>query len=126
MHELSITESLLETVLRYASDSRAKKVINIYLTIGELSSIVDISVQFFWDLVTKNTIAENSKLNFKYIKAEFICNDCTTKYLLRYQQLTCPNCDSSNISLLAGDEFILQAIDIEEATSGTANEKCKN
>jgi hydrogenase nickel incorporation protein HypA/HybF len=123
MHELAITESLLETVLNHGSDSRAKKIINIYLTIGELSSIVDISVQFFWDIVTKNTIAENSKLKFKHIKAEFICNDCTTKYGLGCHHLICPNCNSSNISLLAGDEFILQAIDIEETISGIKNEE---
>jgi hydrogenase nickel incorporation protein HypA/HybF len=113
MHELSITENMLEIALDYATRAHAKRIINLYLIVGEMSSIVDDSVQFYWELITDNTIAENSKLNFKRIKAEFICNDCETKYFLIDQQLTCPSCNSSNISLIAGDEFMIEAIDID-------------
>jgi hydrogenase nickel incorporation protein HypA/HybF len=114
MHELSITENLLEIAITFATKVHAKRIVNLYLTIGEMSSFVDDSVQFYWDIVTKNTIAENSKLNFNRINAEFICNDCKTKYHRYSEHLTCPNCNGYHVSLVAGDEFLLEAIDIDE------------
>jgi|GEM_PF-5568018 len=52
MHELSVTESVLEIACRHAGKAQAKRVTDIYLVIGRLSSIVDDSVQFYWNLIS--------------------------------------------------------------------------
>ena len=41
MHELSVTESVLEIACRHAEKAQASRVTDIYLEIGRLSSIVD-------------------------------------------------------------------------------------
>ena len=58
MHELTVTESLLELALRHAKTNDTKRINDLYLVIGQLSSIVDDSVQFYWDIIAKNTLAE--------------------------------------------------------------------
>ena len=47
MHELAVTESLLEIVIQFAEENQAQVVTDVALSIGALSSIIDDSVQFF-------------------------------------------------------------------------------
>jgi hydrogenase nickel incorporation protein HypA/HybF len=114
MHELPITQNVLEIALRHGIRANANRVTNIYLVIGELSSVIDESVQFYWDIVSKDTICEGAVLHFNRIPATFKCNNCRNIYELRKGELTlCPECDSFDIDVLSGKDFRLEAIDIE-------------
>lgn len=114
MHELSVTENILATVLEYANHSNAAVVTDIYLKIGQLSSIVDDSIQFYWEFISKSTIAENAKLHFDRIPAKFHCNECSFEYEINEILSPCPTCQSMNVTLIAGDEFLLQTISVEK------------
>jgi hydrogenase nickel incorporation protein HypA/HybF len=113
MHELAVTESVLEIACRHAEEAQAKKVTDIYLVIGRLSSIIDDSVQFYWDVISKDTLCEGAQLHFKRIPAELLCLDCDTKYILEDDLQPCPNCSSANIRVVSGDEFNLESIEIQ-------------
>lgn len=112
MHELPVTESILEITLRHAMQAGCHKVANIYLVIGELSSIIDESVQFYWDFVSKDTLAEGAQLHFRRIPAEMRCVDCDRTYEPRSKGLTCPHCSGSDVRVVAGEEFYVEAIDV--------------
>ena len=109
MHELSITQSILEIALRHAGERRITK---IYLVIGQLASIVDDSVQFYWDTVSHGTSAEGAKLYFKRIPAEFKCRDCGYIFNPIKDNYACPNCGSLRLVLIAGAEFYLESIEV--------------
>lgn len=55
MHELALTENILNTVLRYAADTNATRVTDVYFVVGQFSDVVDESVQFYWDLISPGT-----------------------------------------------------------------------
>ena len=113
MHELAITTSILDIALRHAG--AAARVTDVYLVIGELSSMIDDSVQFYWDIISQNTIAEGARLHFRRVAAELTCDLCGRRYGLREQpDLACPDCGSTRISVLCGEEFFLESIEIEE------------
>ena len=65
MHELPVAQNILKIVLQNVGDAKAVKKINI--TIGELSAIIGDSVQFYWDLISKDTVAAGAILNFDLI-----------------------------------------------------------
>jgi len=113
MHELTITESLLEIALRHAEKAKAKQITDIYLVIGDLSSVVDDSVQFYWDIVAKDTPAEGAKLHFERKQTEIQCLECKEIYHPKNNIMACPNCESIQINILSGNEFFLEAINIE-------------
>lgn len=113
MHELTITESLLEIALRHADKANANRITDLYLVIGELSSVVDDSVQFYWDIVAKDTPAEGANLHFQRKATEIQCRDCEKIYHPTNNIMACPNCESINIKILSGEEFFLEAINIE-------------
>jgi hydrogenase nickel incorporation protein HypA/HybF len=113
MHELSVTESILEIALRHARDADAKQIVQINLVVGQLASIVDDSVQFYWEIIAKDSIAEHARLNFRRIPAEFECRSCGHRFNMDGDDLFCSHCGSVEIKITAGDEFFIEAIDIE-------------
>jgi len=115
MHELSVTESLLEVALRHAAAADAARVTDLYLVIGRLSSIVDESVQFYWDFVSRGTPAEGATLHFRRVAVEMRCLDCERTYAPPGEDLACPTCGGGRVVVTAGDEFHLEAIDVATA-----------
>lgn len=113
MHELSVTESILEIALRHAEKSNAQRITDLYLVIGQLSSIVDDSVEFYWDIIAKDTIAAGANLHFKRISTEVLCLACDNHFNPINGDFFCPECKSSQIKIVRGEEFLLEAINIE-------------
>ncbi len=64
MHELSITQSILSLTLEQAKKVNANKITKINLTIGELTGIVEECVHFYFELLSKDTIAAEASLSF--------------------------------------------------------------
>ena len=113
MHELSVTESVLGIACKHAEEANATRVTDIHLVIGRLSSIVDDSISFYWNLISKDTLCENARLHFNRIPAELVCLDCNHQYQLTHELTPCPNCNSARIRVLSGDEFHLESIEIK-------------
>ncbi len=113
MHELGITQNLLNLTLQYAEPAGVKKVTVLHLVIGELSSVVDESIQFYWDFVAKGTIAHGAQLHFERIPATFECKECGSVFE-RTPDYACPNCNGGRVVVNTGEEFYLRSIELEE------------
>lgn len=119
MHELMVTESLLEIALRHARQAEANRITDLFLVIGELSSVIDDSVQFYWDIVSEGTLASGAALHFRRIPAEMACQECAETYDPKHD-LTCPACGSTNVRIVAGQEFYLEAIEVSSDESAAS------
>ena len=115
MHEMAVSQSILEITLDYAERCGAARVTALNLVIGQLSSIVDDSIQFYWDILSKDTLCAGATLNFERIPAEMACLDCEHRYALSRGLEACPNCGGFHVRVAAGDEFRLESIEVEEA-----------
>lgn len=114
MHELAVTESILDIASRHAVQANAAQVTDIYLVIGQLSSIVDESVQFYWDIISQQSICEKARLHFKRIPARLSCLDCGKEYTIEKGLEVCPECHSANVIIQAGEEFYMDSIEIQK------------
>ncbi len=113
MHELYATQAILEKAVKKADEQNAKRITNLYLVVGEVSSYSDESVQFYWDEICKGTIAENATLHFRHVPAEMQCMACFTKYKPEDGEIVCPNCGGLGAKIIAGEEFFMEALDVE-------------
>lgn len=113
MHEMSITQNLLDLALKHAQQAGAARITDLYLVIGELSSVVDESIQFYWDFVTKDTIAAGATLHFERVGATLRCQECGQEFPLN-EDYHCPHCQSRRVVVASGDQFFLQSIEVEE------------
>jgi len=113
MHELSIAENILDIALRHGEQAKARKITDLYLVIGDLSSIIDDSIRFYWDILAKGTLAEGARLHFKRICAQLRCTNCGHTYVLAGEDFSCPECMSSAVEFISGNEFYFDAIEVE-------------
>lgn len=113
MHELPVTQSILQIALQHAQKAHAKRIVDLNIVMGELSSMVDDSIQFYWDIIAKDTIAEGAALHFRRVPAQLECLACAAQYHPSSEELACPRCGSLRVKILAGEEFLLESIDVE-------------
>lgn len=113
MHELGVTESIARIVLRHAEANGAARVLKVNIKLGELSGIVDHFVSFYWDLVTRETIAQGAELNFTRVPAVARCSSCGEEFGISRYDLTCPRCGELAGEIISGREFLVESIEIE-------------
>ncbi len=113
MHELSITQSILSIALEQAEAVQAKKLTKINLTIGELSGIVDECVEFYFELLSKDTIAAEASLCFDRPPTKLRCRNCDTVFSPDNLNWACPNCQEQKIEIVSGRECYVESIEVE-------------
>jgi hydrogenase nickel incorporation protein HypA/HybF len=114
MHELSITQSIIDIALRHAERAGAQRILAINLVIGELTGFVDDSIQFYFDFLAKDGLAQDARLHFERIPARARCRECGAEYTPPNSRLwACPECEALGGDIIAGREFSVASIEIE-------------
>jgi hydrogenase nickel incorporation protein HypA/HybF len=113
MHELAVTESVVNIVNRHAREADARRVLRIHLVVGELSSIVDDSVQFYFDYLSQDPLAEGAELVFERLPVTLQCGACGHQWQPPTADWTCPECSVAQAHIVAGREFYVDSIEVE-------------
>lgn len=94
MHELGITRSIVDVVLRNAQAQQAKQVLSVSLVIGEMRNLEEEWVQRYFDRCAKGTLAEGAKIKIQKVPMAFYCNDCGSTFQLAMgsdRHMCCPD-----------------------------------
>ena len=113
MHEYSITESMLSMALEKANEANASKIIRINLVTGELSGIVSECVQFYFDFLSKDTIASGAELSFEITPTKVRCYKCEAVFSPKNNDWSCPDCHEAGIEIVSGRECYMESIEVE-------------
>ncbi len=113
MHELAITQSMFDLVLEQAKKVGAKKVGKINLVIGEMTGVVGDCVQFYFDFISKGTLAEGAALSFVMVPPKAQCRGCDKPFELKEFDWTCPYCGGNSLQIVAGKELFVESIEVE-------------
>lgn len=113
MHEMAITQSMFDLVLEQAEKAGAKEVEKINLVIGEMTGVVDECVRFYFDLLSKDTIAEGANLSIKMVPSTAKCQSCEKSFEVKEFDWTCPHCGNQGMDIIAGQELFVESIEVE-------------
>ncbi len=114
MHELPVTQGIIDVAIEAAKANNASRITDIYLVIGDLTSIVDDSVQFYFDFLSKDTLAAGATLHFQRKSATATCQDCAHQWPVTPPLLPeCPNCNSARVQITDGRDFFVESIEID-------------
>ena len=115
MHELPVTQAILDTALVAAQQAGGQRILAIDLVIGELSGIVDDSVQFYFDILSQGTPAQGAQLRFQRQPARAACPDCGHTYNVTAPLAPfCPVCGGARVQVSGGRQFFLESIEIDD------------
>jgi len=113
MHELSITQEILNIALEKAKEAEANRICQINLVIGEISSVVDDCVQYYFDFISRDTIANGAKLNFRRIPLQVKCRICGNEFSPSEEPWKCTVCQQWDAEIIGGNEFYMESIEVE-------------
>ena len=107
MHELSVMMSILDVVNKHAKMNNVKKVQKIYLKVGELADIEDKWMQHYFEYASKNSLAEDAKLEITRIPVKMKCDDCSAEFEpnMKEEKIICPVCESKKHTLIEGTGY---------------------
>lgn len=113
MHELGVTENIVNIALTKAEEVQAKKILKISIVIGELSGFVPECIEFYFNSLSKDTMAEGANLDFDIVPAKFHCRDCKTISSPEGMLWICPSCQSQSMEVIGGQEFYIKDLEVE-------------
>jgi len=112
MHELPVTEKILDIALKHAAANGATKIYSITLRVGGLTDLEDKWLQHYFDYLSRDTIADGAKLIIINAGIRLRCSACktiieTTKENLQDQK--CPHCNATHdLTILSGREYFIE------------------
>lgn len=112
MHELSICQSLLSQVDKFATEHRAKTVERIIVRIGPLSGIEPELLAHAFTIAREGTKAAQAELVIETSPVRIYCRTCGAESEVTSNQLLCQVCGSWYTHLLSGDEIVLASIEM--------------
>ena len=115
MHELAITNTILDAVLRHARREKAHRVHSVTLEISELSDLKSLWLQRYFSELAAGTVAAGAELRVESVAPEFRCNSCGEDFAVSLQladEISCSRCGSSDCSLVHTPAYVLEAIEV--------------
>lgn len=113
MHELGITQGIVEIAERTAREQGAVKVLSVTVEIGELSGVIPDAVEFCYEACTLETMLAGSRLIIEYIPGEGKCDDCAAVVKLDNMTFCCPACGGYAVQRIRGEELKVREVEIE-------------
>ena len=113
MHELSLTQNIVELAIEYAAREDAKKILSITLEIGALSGVVAEAVEFAFDVCSKGTLAEGAELKIRHITGKGQCLDCGKAAEIEVLTHVCPHCSSLALETVQGREMKFTEMEVD-------------
>jgi len=110
MHELSITQSLLEIVNQEVAKHAISKVTAVKLKVGKLRAIEPTSLTFCFELLSKDTPVQGAELVIEFVPVRGRCLGCGELFEVDSLLFACPGCSGHNIEMISGRELYIEEI----------------
>jgi len=114
MHELSIANSVLETVQAEMARRPGAAPVKVAVRVGELSGIEPDALAFSFEALVSDSEWPALKLEIETRPREHRCLDCGAVFRIVDYDFICPACHGSQTQCVAGDELELLYLEVEE------------
>jgi len=121
MHELSMADAIVKTVLDVAEKNQAIEILEVTIEVGKLTMLNPEQLRFLLEVLTEDTLMKDAEIIIEEIPVEIKCNSCdytgstdlddSDHYLMIVK---CPKCDERDLEIITGRECNVKNIKIEK------------
>jgi hydrogenase nickel incorporation protein HypA/HybF len=111
MHEMSITQGIIDICEQHA---QGRRVLSVDVEIGELSSVVPDAVEFCFEACSQGTLLEGARIKIIRIPGRGKCLECQCETALTALFEACQACGGYQIRVVSGEEMRVKEIEIED------------
>src|SRR5919204_4062920 len=112
MHELSLADAVVAIARDHA---RGRRVSAVDVKVGRLRQVVPEALEFAFELVAAGTEVEGAELRVEHVPARVHCARCETEREAGEFPLACASCGSVDVDVVAGDELLVEALELDES-----------
>ncbi len=113
MHEMSLCESIREIVIEQSRQNQFKRVNVLRLEVGRFACVEPAAMEFAFDVVMRNSPAENARLEIVELPATANCFKCGLEQQVERRTDRCSNCGSGQLLPQGGEELRIKDMEVE-------------
>lgn len=113
MHEMSLCEGILRIIEEQASAQDYRKVKSVWLEVGALAGVEVEALRFGFDVVMKDSIAEDARLEIIDVPGQAWCMQCVKNVFIRQRFDACPECGGYQLQVNGGEALRIKELEVE-------------
>ena len=113
MHEMALTEGILQILQDQAKAQNYKRVKTVWLEIGELSHVDPDAIRFCFEAVTRDTIAAGAVLEIDRLPGTAWCHQCAQTVNISKLADPCPTCDGYQLQVTNGQDMRIRELEVD-------------
>lgn len=115
MHEMSLVESLLNSLLAMTEKHPEwEKITRVNLRVGAMRQVVPEAMEFCFDIAIKGTPLEGARLVLTDVPVQCHCRSCGHRWSGDDRIFICSSCGSPEVELTSGMELEIDTMEVEE------------
>jgi len=113
MHEMALAEEVLQIVQGAAQREGFRRVLALWLDIGQLSSVEPDAMRFCFDAVARDSVAAGARLEIATTAGAAWCIECSERVALAELGAACPRCGGHQLRVSDGAEMRVKELEVE-------------
>ena len=113
MHEMALTESIVDIVSEEARKQVFGRVRVVRLKVGAMAHVEPEALRFCFDVVSRGTVADGATLDIIRAPGEGWCLDCGKTVPLDERFGACPECGRRHVQMTSGDELRIEELEVD-------------
>jgi len=115
MHEMGIAQQLVTIALdAIPDDIENPRVEKLNLRIGKLAAVVEYSLSFCLEVITKDTPLEGAELVIDEVPVGLRCESCNHEWQTDTPAFGCPECKTGQVTMVSGREIEISSIELAD------------
>lgn len=115
MHEMGIAQQLVTIALdAIPDDIENPRVEKLNLRIGKLAAVVEHSLTFCLEVITKDTPLEGVEVIIDEVPVRLRCESCNHEWQTDAPAFGCPACKDGQVQMTSGREIEISSIELAD------------
>jgi len=113
LHELGITQSIVDIAERTARENGGARVTSVTVEIGALSGVIPDAVEFCFEACSKQTMLDGARLIIEAIPGLGRCPECGLEQAMDQHSFACEGCGALGLERLQGEELRIKELEVD-------------